>query len=181
MSQFSRTIQYAGNTNAPRKGSAMAAGYDITSAESISIAPGERAAISTGLSLALPAGWYGKIEGRSGLAFKNGIYCFGGVIDADYRGEISVLLTNTDKEVFHVKKDDRIAQLIIQPHWCGVFDKREELSPTARNASGFGSTGVSGDGKRQATLAEMWQMPDGRSEAQLNQELAGISAWDRRG
>ena len=157
MSHFTQTIQYAGNSDAPRKGSAMAAGYDITSTENISIAPGERAAISTGLYLALPAGWYGKIEGRSGLAFKKGIYCFGGVIDSDYRGEIKVLLANTDKEPFHIKEGDRIAQMIVQQHWHGIFEKREVLSPTARNESGFGSSGIQSDARRQRqpTLHEM--------------------------
>jgi dUTP pyrophosphatase len=178
MSQFTQTIKYAGNTNAPRKGSPMAAGYDVTSAEDITIATGERAAISTGLRVALPAGWYGKIEGRSGLAFNKGIFCFGGVIDADYRGEIKVLLTNTEKEPFHIKAGDRIAQMIIHQHWNGIFEKRDELSPTARNTSGFGSSGTQSDLRRQPTLAEMWQMPDGRSEAQLNRELAGLSSFD---
>ena len=180
MSQFTQTIKYAGNTHAPRKGSAMAAGYDITSTENLSIAPGERASVSTGLHLALPAGWFGKVEGRSGLAFNKGIYCFGGVIDSDYRGEVKVLLANTDKETFHIKAGDRIAQMIIQQHWHGVFDKREELSPTARNVSGFGSSGTQSDlrRQRQPTLAEMWQVPDGRTEAQLNQELAGLSRFD---
>lgn len=178
MSHFTQTIKYAGNTDAPRKGSAMAAGYDITSTKDVSIAPGERAAISTDLHLALPAGWYGKIEGRSGLAFKHGIFCFGGVIDSDYRGEIKVLLANTEKETFHIKAGDRIAQIIIQQHWNGIFDKRGVLSPTVRNESGFGSSGTQSDMRRQPTLHEMWQMPDGRSQEQLNQELAGLSRFD---
>lgn len=180
MSHFTQTIQYAGNSDAPRKGSAMAAGYDITSTENISIAPGERASVSTGLRLALPAGWYGKIEGRSGLAFNKGIFCFGGVIDSDYRGEIKALLANTDKEPFHIKAGDRIAQIIIQQHWNGIFDKREALSPTPRNEAGFGSSGTQSNlrRQRQPTLQEMWQMPDGRSQEQLNQELAGLSRFD---
>ena len=180
MSHFTQTIKYAGTSNAPRKGSSMAAGYDITSTENISIAPGERASVSTGLRLALPAGWYGKIEGRSGLAFNKGICCFGGVIDSDYRGEIKALLANTDKETFHIKAGDRIAQIIIHQHWHGVFEKRDELSPTARNASGFGSSGTQSDlrRQRQPTLQELWQMPDGRTDEQLNQELAGLSRFD---
>lgn len=183
MSHFTQTIQYAGNTSAPGKGSPMAAGYDLTADKDYSMGPGDRTRIGTGLHLALPAGWFGKVEGRSGLAFNAGIYCFGGVIDSDYRGEIKVLLANTDRDKsFHVKKGDRIAQLVIQPHWHGIFEQRQQLSPTVRGQNGFGSTGVKcKDGKRQATISEMWQMPDGRTQAQLNQELAGLSAWDRYG
>ena len=181
MSSFSNhnaVIQFSGTSNAPRKGSAMAAGYDLTADKDYSLGPGDRARIGTGLCLSLPARWFGKIEGRSGLAFNHGIYCFGGVIDSDYRGEIKCLLANTDKDkTFHIKKGDRIAQLVVMPHWNGIFEKRDELSPTARGQAGFGSTGLQ-DGKRQATLTEMWQMPDGRTPEQLNQELAGLSPYD---
>ena len=181
MSAFSNhnaIIQFSGD-NAPRKGSAMAAGYDLTADKDYSLGPGDRARIGTGLCISLPARWFGKIEGRSGLAFKNGIYCFGGVIDSDYRGEIKCLLTNTDKNnTFHIKKGDRIAQMVIMPHWNGIFEKRDTLSPTARGTAGFGSTGVTAS-KRQATLTEMWQMPDGRTPEQLNQELAGLSPYDQ--
>ena len=182
MSSFSNhnaVIQFSGDANAPRKGSAMAAGYDLTAANDYTLGSGDRARISTGLHLSLPARWFGRIEGRSGLAFNHGIYTFGGIIDSDYRGEIKVLLANTDKNnAFHIKKGDRIAQLVVMPHWNGIFEKRAQLSPTARGEAGFGSTGMKSDGKRQATITEMWQMPDGRSEEQLNQELAGLSRFD---
>ena len=183
MSSFSNhnaVIQFSGTSNAPRKGSSMAAGYDLAADKDYSLGPGDRARIGTGLCLSIPARWFGKIEGRSGLAFNDGIYCFGGVIDCDYRGEIKVLLANTDKNnVFHIKKGDRIAQLVVMPHWNGIFEKRDTLSPTARGQAGFGSTGMTTtDGKRQATLSEMWQMPDGRSPEQLNRELAGLSQYD---
>jgi len=183
MSAFSNhnaVIQFAGDTTAPRKGSAMAAGYDLTADKDYTMGPGDRARIGTGLHLSLPARWFGRIEGRSGLAWTKGIYTFGGIIDSDYRGEIKVILANSDKDnAFHIKKGDRIAQLVIQPHWNGIFEKRATLSPTSRGEAGFGSTGVtSSDGKRQATLTEMWQMPDGRTEEQLNQELAGLSRFD---
>ena len=174
MSQFTQTIKYNGEHSAPRTGSTMAAGNDLTANESISISPGERASICTGLHLSIPAGWYGKIEGRSGLAFKKGIYCFGGVIDSDYRGEIKVLLANTDKETFHIKKGDRIAQIIIQPHWRGNFQKVDQLSPTSRGENGFGSSGTG----RQPTLQELWNTPDGRSKQEIDQELAGLSRFD---
>jgi len=181
MSSFSNhnaVIQFAGSSDAPRKGSAMAAGYDLTASKDYTLGPGDRARISTGLHVSLPARWFGRIEGRSGLAFNHGIFTFGGIIDSDYRGEIKVLLANSEKDsAFQIKKGDRIAQLVVMPHWNGIFQKRDQLSPTARGESGFGSTGVR-DGKRQTTITELWQMPDGRSDEQLNQELAGLSRFD---
>ena len=181
MSHFTQTINYAGTTTAPGKGSSMAAGRDLAADKDYIIPTGERAAIGTGLRLSLPAGWYGKIEGRSGLAFKHGIFTFGGVIDSDYRGEIKALLANSGTEPFVIKKGDRIAQIIIQPHWNGTFQKVDQLSPTGRGVSGFGSSGSQSDTRRQRqpTLDEMWQTPDGRSEAEINRELSGLSAWDR--
>ncbi len=182
MSSFSNhnaVIQFSGSSDAPRKGSAMAAGYDLTAAKDYTLGPGDRARISTGLHLSLPARWFGRIEGRSGLAFNHGIYTFGGIIDSDYRGEIKVLLANSERDsAFQIKKGDRIAQLVVMPHWNGIFQKRDQLSPTARGESGFGSTGMKTDGKRQTTITELWQTPDGRSTEQLNQELAGLSRFD---
>mgnify|MGYP003966595659 FL=1 len=174
-------IKFSGSSSAPRKGSAMAAGYDLTADKDYSLGPGDRTRIGTGLHLAMPARWFGKIEGRSGLAFNDGIYCFGGVIDSDYRGEIKCLLANTDKnKTFHIKKGDRIAQMVIMPHWNGIFEKVPVLSPTARGSSGFGSPGFKTEnGKRQTTIAELWEMPDGRTREQLNQELAGLSPYDQ--
>lgn len=180
MSMFTQTINYNGTCSIPTKGSPMAAGYDISSTIDISIPAGKRTTVCTGLHVSIPAGWYGKIEGRSGLAFKHGIFCFGGVIDSDYRGEIKVLLANTDEEPFHIKKGDRIAQMIIHPHWRGNFQKVTQLSPTARGEAGFGSSGSQSDlrRQRQPTLQEMWQTPDGRTEQEINQELAGLSSFD---
>ena len=110
MSAFSNhnaVIQFAGEATAPRKGSAMAAGYDLTAAKDYTLGSGDRARVSTGLHVSLPARWFGRVEGRSGLAFNHGIYTFGGIIDSDYRGEIQVLLANTDKDKARDKDSDK--------------------------------------------------------------------------
>ena len=171
-----QAIPYVSEFPAPRKGSPTAAGYDLTADREYTLEPKKRTVVGTGFSCALPNNWYGKVEGRSGLAFKHFIFPFGGIIDSDYRGEVKVLLVNCGEQPYHIKKGERIAQLIIQPHWNGIFTKVDHLYQTARGEEGFGSSGRTD--ARQRTLTEMWQMPDGRSEEQLNQELAGMSRFD---
>lgn len=137
----------------PVYGSAEAAGADLHADVFAStkgdermrytLKPGERKLFKTGIALELPTGYYAKIEGRSGLAFKHGIAVLGGVIDSDYRGDIGVILLNTSDEDFEIKQDDRIAQLIIQPYVRGIFFEAELLGETRRAEGGFGSTGVS--------------------------------------
>lgn len=121
------------------------AGADITAAESVTLAPGERALVKTGLSIALPAGFVAFVMPRSGLALKHGITLVNspGTIDAGFRGEIAVIMLNTDQSTpFHVEAGDRIAQLVIQPVVRATFVPVEELPGTHRGAGGFGSTGV---------------------------------------
>jgi dUTP pyrophosphatase len=121
------------------------AGADITAAESVTIAPGQRALVSTGLSIALPDGYVAFVMPRSGLALKHGIALVNspGTIDAGYRGDIGVIMLNTDSEKeFHIEVGDRIAQLVIQPVVRARFVPVEELPGTHRGAGGFGSTGV---------------------------------------
>lgn len=121
------------------------AGADITAAESVTLAPGERALVKTGLSIALPAGFVAFVMPRSGLALKHGITLVNspGTIDAGFRGEIGVIMLNTDQSTpFHVEAGDRIAQLVIQPVVRATFVPVEELPGTHRGAGGFGSTGV---------------------------------------
>lgn len=121
------------------------AGADITASEAVTLAPGERALVKTGVSIALPDGFVAYVMPRSGLALKNGIALVNspGTIDAGYRGEIGVILLNTDKSAtFEVKPGDRIAQLVIQPVVRAEFVPVEELPGTHRGAGGFGSTGV---------------------------------------
>lgn len=128
----------------PRRGSPGAAGYDLSSTEQVCIYPGKRALISTGIAIRLPNGTYGRIAPRSGLAVKHGIQVGAGVIDADYRGELKVLLFNHSKNhQFQVSAGDRIAQLICEkyetPGIIQVFDLDET---TERGRDGFGSTGI---------------------------------------
>lgn len=122
------------------------AGADIVSAEACVIAPGERRAIATGLSLSIPVGYVGLIHPRSGLALKHGISMVNtpGTIDAGYRGEIKVILINHDRDTsFEVKRGDRIAQLVIQKVERAKFVKVESLEESERGIGGFGSTGLS--------------------------------------
>lgn len=120
-----------------------AAGMDIVSAEDVTIAPGARHAVATGLSVAIPQGYEIQVRPRSGLAFKHGITVPNtpGTIDSDYRGEIKVLLINHGAEDFVIARGDRVAQLVIAAVTQGSWAEVEELDTTARGAGGFGSTG----------------------------------------
>jgi dUTP pyrophosphatase len=130
----------------PRRQTPGAAGYDLHASENICIYPGKRALVSTGLAIALPHGVYGRIAPRSSLAVKSGIQVGAGVIDADYRGEIKVLLFNHSKNhQFQVNEGDRIAQLICEKYETPEiiqFFRIDDLSKTDRGEGGFGSTGV---------------------------------------
>jgi dUTP pyrophosphatase len=97
----------------------------------------------TGLTIALPAGYEAQVRPRSGLALKHGLTCLNtpGTIDADYRGEVKVILINLGQESFTIKRGERIAQMVIAPVTQGEWDVVETLSETARGAGGFGSTG----------------------------------------
>lgn len=123
------------------------AGADLVAARGVTLAPGERATIPTGVSIALPDGFVGFVMPRSGLASKHGIGLVNspGTIDAGYRGEISVVVINTDATTpFVIDEGDRIAQLIIQPVVQARFVPVTELPGSARGAHGFGSTGQAG-------------------------------------
>ncbi len=125
-----------------------AAGLDVRAAiaaeTSIRLKPGERKAIPTGLAIALPPGFEAQIRPRSGLAMRQGITLLNapGTIDADYRGEIKVLLINLGEEDFIVKRGDRIAQMVIAPVSRAELMLAEALPETQRGEGGFGSTGV---------------------------------------
>jgi dUTP pyrophosphatase len=130
------------NSQIPTRGSEYAAGYDLYSCCNALIYPQERLLIKTGIVLEIPEGYYGRIAPRSGIALKNGIDVMAGVIDSDYRGELGVILYNTDKNnPFHVKIGDRIAQLIIEKYYNFDLEKVEDLNSTDRGSGGFGSTG----------------------------------------
>ncbi|MBS1785947.1 MAG: dUTP diphosphatase [Acidobacteria bacterium] len=129
-----------------------AAGMDIRAAisadETWALAPGQRRLVPTGLSLAIPEGFEGQVRPRSGLALKHGITVLNapGTIDADYRGEVAVLLINHGDTTFELKRGERIAQLIFAPvtraEWERVEDL-EDLGSTSRGSGGYGSTGRS--------------------------------------
>ncbi len=123
------------------------AGADLVAAASVTLAPGERAVVPTGVSIALPDGFVAFVMPRSGLAAKHGIGLVNspGTIDAGYRGEISVILFNTDPSAsFTITEGDRIAQLVVQPVVRARFVPVEVLPGTERGEGGFGSTGISG-------------------------------------
>jgi dUTP pyrophosphatase len=122
------------------------AGMDLRAniSEPISLKPLERALIKTGLFIELPQGYEAQVRPRSGLAFKKGITVLNspGTIDADYRGEIGVILVNLSQENFVIENGERIAQLIIAKHERANWIEVQEISETSRGESGFGSTGV---------------------------------------
>lgn len=130
--------------NAPYRCSEMAAGFDLRACSGGTIPPNSRQSIPIGVKVALPAGTYGRIAPRSGIAFRSGINVLAGVIDSDYRGELIVILHNTDHtEPFHYASGDRIAQLIVTPVVIPrVHMVTHELPVSARGSNGFGSTGV---------------------------------------
>lgn len=124
------------------------AGMDLRAAVAedapVTLQPGGRALIPTGLTIALPADHEAQVRPRSGLALKFGITCLNspGTIDADYRGEVGVILANLGAEPFTVRRGDRIAQMVIAPVTRGAFQEVDSLDDTARGAGGFGSTGA---------------------------------------
>ncbi len=131
----------------PAYHSEHAAGLDIVAAvpdeAPVTLAPGARAAVPTGLVLELPQGYEGQLRPRSGLAFKSGVTLLNspGTVDADYRGEVKVLMINLGQEPFIVRRGDRIAQLVVAPVAPVRIDLAVELAPTPRGQGGFGSTG----------------------------------------
>ena len=131
----------------PSYATLLSAGMDLRAflpTESVFLKPGERRLIPTGLHIALPQGYEAQVRPRSGLAFKKGITVLNspGTIDADYRGEIGVILVNLSNEPFVIENGERIAQLIIAKHERAEWIEVEELSETSRGEGGFGSTGV---------------------------------------
>lgn len=129
----------------PRKMSALASGFDLHAAvgEPLTLSPGERVLVPTGFAIAMPAGLEAQIRPRSGLALKHGITCLNtpGTIDADYRGEIKVLLIHLGQAPFVIERGERIAQMVFQEVPQVSFEEVQVLSETVRGAGGFGHTG----------------------------------------
>ncbi|HEX3559827.1 MAG TPA: dUTP diphosphatase [Pyrinomonadaceae bacterium] len=125
----------------PTRGSPQAAGLDLYSVERVTLPPGARASVRTGLAVAIPSGFYGRVAPRSGLAVRHGLDTLAGVIDSDYRGEILCALVNHGDAPVEIEAGMRVAQLIVEaialpePVWA------EDLDATERGAGGFGSTG----------------------------------------
>ena len=138
----------------PDYATAAAAGADLLAAidQDIELAPLERKIVPTGISIALPVGFEAQVRPRSGLAAKNGVTLVNspGTIDADYRGEIGVILVNLSKEPFRISRGMRIAQLVVARHVRAVWREVSELDRTARGAGGFGSTGVTAGSAKSA-------------------------------
>jgi dUTP pyrophosphatase len=140
-------LPHAADLPLPVYQSALAAGLDLVAAvpadKPVTLAPGQRAMIPTGLAIALPAGTEAQVRPRSGLAAKNGISVLNtpGTVDADYRGEIQVILVNFGTESFRVDRGLRIAQLVIVPVLRAKLTEVKSLNETVRGAGGFGSTG----------------------------------------
>jgi dUTP pyrophosphatase len=133
----------------PRYMSPLAAGADVSAAvvEALVVPPGTRALVPTGFAMALPPGWEAQVRPRSGLAFKRGLTVLNapGTIDADYRGEVQVLVVNHGRESVTIRRGERIAQLVVAPCHQARFHEVEALDVTDRGEGGFGSTGTAGE------------------------------------
>lgn len=127
----------------PAYATSGAAGMDVVSAEDVTLAPGARHAVATGLSMSIPDGYEIQVRPRSGLALKHGISVPNtpGTIDSDYRGELKVILINLGPEPFAIARGDRVAQLVLAPVVQAAWDEVAELDATERGTGGFGSTG----------------------------------------
>lgn len=131
----------------PAYQTALAAGCDVRAAvpenAPLTLKPGERFMVPTGIAIELPPGWEAQMRPRSGLAAKHGVTCLNspGTIDADYRGEIKIILINHGAEDFVIRRGERIGQMVITPVHQAAFTEVDELDETARGEGGFGSTG----------------------------------------
>lgn len=143
-----KTLEHFGELALPKYETALAAGADLRAAvpadKPLTLSPGHRALVPTGMCMAIPAGYEVQIRPRSGLAYKHGVTCLNtpGTIDADYRGEVKVLLINHGHEDFIIRRGERIAQMIVAPITQPAFEAVSDLDETDRGAGGFGSTGT---------------------------------------
>ncbi|NLC56038.1 MAG: dUTP diphosphatase [Armatimonadetes bacterium] len=151
-----RVLSHGEGLPLPAYATECAAGADLLAAvaDALTLAPGERALVPTGIAVAIPPGYEIQVRPRSGLAIRHGITCLNtpGTIDADYRGEIQVILINLGQEPFTLRRGDRIAQIILAPVARIAWEPASELPATPRGAGGFGHTGLSG--RKQAPERE---------------------------
>ncbi|EOA88833.1 uncharacterized protein SETTUDRAFT_148316 [Exserohilum turcica Et28A] len=148
------------HAKAPTKGSAFAAGHDLYSAVDMVIPARGRALVATDIKVSVPVGTYGRVAPRSGLAYKHGIDTLAGVIDADYRGPVGVILANLSDTDFPVKIGDRIAQLVVEKIVMPDVVVVKELEESVRGAGGFGSTGGFGSVAAAAAAAAAVVVPE---------------------
>lgn len=147
--KFLQVKRLSENAVIPSRGSPFSAGFDLSSAEKTIIPAGGRGIVKTDLSIACPPGTYGRVAPRSGLAVKKFIDVGAGVIDADYRGPVGVVLFNFGTDDFVVEPGDRVAQLVLEKVCMYDAIEVDELSETVRGTGGFGSTGI----KKQRTVS----------------------------
>lgn len=138
-----KRLPHGAGLDLPAYATSGAAGMDVVSAEDVTLAPGARHAVATGLAMAIPHGFEVQVRPRSGLALKHGITVPNtpGTIDSDYRGELKVILINHGADPFEIRRGDRIAQLVLAPVVQAGWVEVSELDETARGGGGFGSTG----------------------------------------
>jgi dUTP pyrophosphatase len=130
------------NSKIPTKARDNDAGYDLYSIDEYIIKPMERTLVKTGVSLEIPSGYYGHISDRSGMALKKGAHCLGKVVDPSFRGEIGVIILNTDMyEPIKIQSGDRIAQMIFKKYENVSFVESSDLEKTERDEKGYGSSG----------------------------------------
>lgn len=145
-----KRLEGAQGLDLPHYATAGSAGMDLRAAivQPLRLEPGEHALIPTGLQIALPEGYEAQVRPRSGLAAKHGVTVLNspGTVDADYRGEIGVLLVNLGRNPFHVERNMRIAQMVVAPVTRVAWQEVDSLSETERGDGGFGSTGGLGEG-----------------------------------
>ena len=143
-----RQLPHAHGLELPHYATEHSAGMDLRAAvpedEPMTLAPGGRALVPTGLQIALPEGYEAQVRPRSGLAVKHGVTVLNspGTVDADYRGEVKVILVNLSAEPFRITRGERVAQMVIARHAHVEWEVQDELAETARGVGGFGSTGV---------------------------------------
>ncbi|KAK6115359.1 hypothetical protein DH2020_035083 [Rehmannia glutinosa] len=142
IASFLRVKKLSEKAILPSRGSPLSAGYDLSSATETKVPARGKALVPTDLSIAIPEGTYARVAPRSGLTWKHSIDVGAGVIDADYRGPVGVILFNHSDVDFEVKAGDRIAQLIIEQIVTPVVTEVDDLDSTVRGSGGFGSTGI---------------------------------------
>ena len=141
MTEIVKIKMLSPDAKCPKRGSSMAAGYDVFSARDVTIQPGCREMVWTDLMMEIPPGMYGRIAPRSGFAYLNAIDVFQGIIDPDFRGNIGILVINNGNDPFIINKNMRICQIVFERIAIPDLEVTQELGITLRGNGGFGSTG----------------------------------------